>query len=146
MSHASVFFNDSQRVRVWRRRGKRSNSAVTVSALPLDYVTSWFGGAIVYDSTSPLVRIQGTLNAQRYVQNVLHRWQSLTFRDCPMLFFSRIMPAHTLLSSPNMLYEVYRCFRGQRILLIYHQSNTCGMSLDAVSAPASYERPPLANG
>ncbi|GFW16507.1 transposable element Tcb1 transposase [Trichonephila clavipes] len=28
-------------------------------------------GAIEYDSTSPLVRIQGTLNAQRYVQNVL---------------------------------------------------------------------------
>ncbi|GFT02523.1 transposable element Tcb1 transposase [Trichonephila clavipes] len=28
-------------------------------------------GTIVYDSTSPLVRIQGTLNAQRYVQNVL---------------------------------------------------------------------------
>ncbi|GFS53300.1 transposable element Tc1 transposase [Trichonephila clavipes] len=29
-------------------------------------------GASAYDSTSPLVRIQGTLNAQRYVQNVLH--------------------------------------------------------------------------
>ncbi|GFU53860.1 transposable element Tc1 transposase [Trichonephila clavipes] len=28
-------------------------------------------GTIAYDSTSPLVRIQGTLNAQRYVQNVL---------------------------------------------------------------------------
>ncbi|GFS71226.1 transposable element Tc1 transposase [Trichonephila clavipes] len=28
-------------------------------------------GAIAYDNTSPLVRIQGTLNAQRYVQNVL---------------------------------------------------------------------------
>ncbi|GFU31038.1 transposable element Tc1 transposase [Trichonephila clavipes] len=28
-------------------------------------------GANAYDSTSPLVRIQGTFNAQRYVQNVL---------------------------------------------------------------------------
>ncbi|GFV90886.1 transposable element Tc1 transposase [Trichonephila clavipes] len=27
--------------------------------------------AVAYDSTSPLVRIQGALNAQRYVQNVL---------------------------------------------------------------------------
>ncbi|PRD32661.1 UNVERIFIED_CONTAM: hypothetical protein NCL1_19758 [Trichonephila clavipes] len=50
--------------------------------------------------------------------------QSLTFRGCPMLFFSRIMPTHTLLASPNMLYE--------RTLLISHPSNTCGMSLDAV--------------
>ncbi|GFW92464.1 uncharacterized protein TNCV_517821 [Trichonephila clavipes] len=59
-------------------------------------------------------------------------WQSLTFRGCLMLFFSSIMPAHTLLASPNLFYEVYRCFRGQRNLLISHQSNTCGMSLDAV--------------
>ncbi|GFU88976.1 hypothetical protein TNCV_61641 [Trichonephila clavipes] len=42
------------------------------------------------------------------------------------------MPAYTLLASPNLLYEVYRYFRGQRNLLISHQSNTCGMSLDAV--------------
>ncbi|GFT55836.1 hypothetical protein TNCV_566951 [Trichonephila clavipes] len=42
------------------------------------------------------------------------------------------MPTHTLLASLNMLYEVYRCFRGQRTLHISHQSNTCRMSLDAV--------------
>ncbi|GFW72485.1 uncharacterized protein TNCV_3797131 [Trichonephila clavipes] len=42
------------------------------------------------------------------------------------------MPAHTLLASPNMLYDVYRCFRAQRTLLISQQSNTCGMSLEAV--------------
>ncbi|GFS80886.1 hypothetical protein TNCV_126431 [Trichonephila clavipes] len=42
------------------------------------------------------------------------------------------MPAHTPIASPNMLYEVYRCFRGQHTLLISHHSNTCEMSLDAV--------------
>ncbi|GFV90503.1 transposable element Tc1 transposase [Trichonephila clavipes] len=71
MSHASVFFNDSQRIRVWRRRGERSNPAVTVERPTARQRGIMVWGAIAYDSTSPLVRIQGTLNAQLYVQNVL---------------------------------------------------------------------------
>ncbi|GFT36372.1 transposable element Tcb1 transposase [Trichonephila clavipes] len=61
------FFNDSQRIRVWRRRGERSNPAVTVERPTARQRGIMVWGAIAYDSTSPLVRIQGTLNAQRYV-------------------------------------------------------------------------------
>ncbi|GFU49080.1 transposable element Tc1 transposase [Trichonephila clavipes] len=66
------FFNDSQRIRVWRHRGERSNPAVTVEHPTARQRGIMVWGATAYDSTSPLVRIQGTLNAQRYVQNVLH--------------------------------------------------------------------------
>ncbi|UYV83652.1 hypothetical protein LAZ67_23001896 [Cordylochernes scorpioides] len=41
------------------------------NAPPCDNVESWFGGAIAYDSRSPLLRIQGTMTAQRYVDDVL---------------------------------------------------------------------------
>ncbi|GFV97084.1 transposable element Tcb2 transposase [Trichonephila clavipes] len=60
-----------QRIRAWRRRGERSNPAVTVERPNARQRGIMVWGAIAYDSTSPLVRIQGTLNAQRYVQNVL---------------------------------------------------------------------------
>ncbi|GFX66921.1 transposable element Tcb1 transposase [Trichonephila clavipes] len=66
------FFNDSQRIRVWRRRGERSILAVTVKHPTARQRGIMVWGAIAYDSTSPLVCIQGTLIAQRYVQNVLH--------------------------------------------------------------------------
>ncbi|UYV65665.1 hypothetical protein LAZ67_3005028 [Cordylochernes scorpioides] len=46
--------SDSRRVRVWRRRGERSNPAAIVERPP-----------------SPLLRIQGTMTAQRYVDDVL---------------------------------------------------------------------------
>ncbi|UYV69323.1 hypothetical protein LAZ67_6003244 [Cordylochernes scorpioides] len=41
------------------------------NAPPCDNVESWFGGAIAYDSRPPLLRIQGTKTAQRYVDDVL---------------------------------------------------------------------------
>ncbi|UYV72776.1 Transposase [Cordylochernes scorpioides] len=41
------------------------------NAPPCDNVESWFWGAIAYDSRSPLLRIQGTMTAQRYVDDVL---------------------------------------------------------------------------
>lgn len=63
--------SDSHRRRVWRRRGDRSNPAVTVERPTARQRGIMVWGAIAYDGTSPLVRIQGTLNAHRYVQHVL---------------------------------------------------------------------------
>ncbi|UYV79128.1 hypothetical protein LAZ67_17001194 [Cordylochernes scorpioides] len=62
---------DSRRVRVWRRRGERSNPAAIVErpTVRLRGILVW--GAIAYDSWSPLLRIQGTMTAQRYVDDVL---------------------------------------------------------------------------
>ncbi|UYV67208.1 EGFLAM [Cordylochernes scorpioides] len=63
--------SDSRRVRVWRRRGKRSNPAAIVERPTVRQGGIMVWGAIAYDSRSPLLRIQGTMTAQRYVDDVL---------------------------------------------------------------------------
>ncbi|KAJ8898125.1 hypothetical protein PR048_003485 [Dryococelus australis] len=55
---------DDRRIRVWSQpRGPRG--------APPQRNVSWFLGAISYDSRIPLVAIEGTLTAQRYVQGIL---------------------------------------------------------------------------
>ncbi|UYV73741.1 USP8 [Cordylochernes scorpioides] len=63
--------SDSRRVRVWRRRGERSNPAAIVERPTMRQRGIMVWGAIAYDSRSPLLRIQGTMTAQRYVDDVL---------------------------------------------------------------------------
>ncbi|UYV84551.1 hypothetical protein LAZ67_X002594 [Cordylochernes scorpioides] len=63
--------SDSRRVRMWRRRGERSNPAAIVECPTVRQRGIMVWGAIAYDSRSPLLRIQGTLTAQRYVDDVL---------------------------------------------------------------------------
>ncbi|UYV68295.1 hypothetical protein LAZ67_5003731 [Cordylochernes scorpioides] len=63
--------SDSRRVRVWRRRGERSNSAAIAERPTVRQRGIMVWGAIAYDSRSPLLRIQGTMTAQRYVDDVL---------------------------------------------------------------------------
>ncbi|UYV71609.1 Transposase [Cordylochernes scorpioides] len=72
-SDESRFFlsSDSRRVRVWRRRGERSNPAAIVERPTVRQRGIMVWGAIAYDSRSPLLRIQGTMTAQRYVDDVL---------------------------------------------------------------------------
>ncbi|UYV70741.1 ITP [Cordylochernes scorpioides] len=63
--------SESRRVRVWRRRGERSNPAAIVERPTVRQRGIMVWGAIAYDSRSPLLRIQGTMTAQRYVDDVL---------------------------------------------------------------------------
>ncbi|UYV61263.1 SMARCAL1 [Cordylochernes scorpioides] len=63
--------SDSRRVRVWRRRGERSNPAAIVERPTVRQCGIMVWGAIAYDSRSPLLRIQGTMTAQRHVDDVL---------------------------------------------------------------------------
>ncbi|UYV81818.1 hypothetical protein LAZ67_20002585 [Cordylochernes scorpioides] len=63
--------SDCRRVRVWRRRGERSNPAAIVERPTVRQRGIMVWGAIAYDSRSPLLRIQGTMTAQRYVDDVL---------------------------------------------------------------------------
>ncbi|UYV80653.1 TBL1XR1 [Cordylochernes scorpioides] len=63
--------SDSRRVRVWRQRGERSNPAAIVERPTVRQRGIMVWGAIAYDSRSPLLRIQGTMTAQRYVDDVL---------------------------------------------------------------------------
>ncbi|UYV72225.1 hypothetical protein LAZ67_9002243 [Cordylochernes scorpioides] len=61
--------SDSRRVRVWRRRGERSNPAAIVERPTVRQRGIMVWGAIAYGSRSPLLRIQGTMTAQRYVDD-----------------------------------------------------------------------------
>ncbi|UYV82109.1 hypothetical protein LAZ67_21000883 [Cordylochernes scorpioides] len=63
--------SDSRRVRVWRRRGERSNPSAIVERPTVRQRGIIVWGAIAYDSRSPLLRIHGTMTAQRYVDDVL---------------------------------------------------------------------------
>ncbi|UYV73394.1 hypothetical protein LAZ67_10003027 [Cordylochernes scorpioides] len=63
--------SDSRRVRVWHRRGERSNPAAIVERPTVRQRGIMVWGAIAYDSRSPLLRIQSTMTAQRYVDDVL---------------------------------------------------------------------------
>ncbi|GFS97873.1 transposable element Tcb1 transposase [Trichonephila clavipes] len=59
------------RIRVWRHRGERMlNSCVLHRHIgPAPGIMVW--GGIGYHSRTPLVRIAGTLNSQRYISEVL---------------------------------------------------------------------------
>ncbi|GFU52368.1 transposable element Tcb1 transposase [Trichonephila clavipes] len=59
------------RIRVWRHRGERMlNSCIMHRHTgPAPGIMVWSG--IGYHSLTPLVRIPGTLNSQRYISNVL---------------------------------------------------------------------------
>ncbi|UYV71962.1 hypothetical protein LAZ67_9001366 [Cordylochernes scorpioides] len=63
--------SESRRLRVWRRCGERSNPAAIVERPTVRQRGIMVWGAIAYDSRSPLLRIQGTMTAQRYVDDVL---------------------------------------------------------------------------
>ncbi|GFU32919.1 transposable element Tcb1 transposase [Trichonephila clavipes] len=69
-SHICLQHHDG-RIRVWRHRGERLlNSCVMHShTFPAPGIMVW--GGIGYHSRTPLVRIAGTLNSQRYISEVL---------------------------------------------------------------------------
>ncbi|GFW31012.1 transposable element Tcb2 transposase [Trichonephila clavipes] len=64
--------NDDNRVRVWRRLGKRLNPAFALQrhTTPTAAVMVW--GEIACNIRSPLVLIRGTMTAQWYVHDILH--------------------------------------------------------------------------
>ncbi|GFU15778.1 transposable element Tcb1 transposase [Trichonephila clavipes] len=59
------------RIEVWRHRGKRmlNSFAIPLHTGPAPDIMVW--GGIGYHSRTPLVRIDGTLNSQRYISEVL---------------------------------------------------------------------------
>ncbi|UYV65195.1 hypothetical protein LAZ67_3003534, partial [Cordylochernes scorpioides] len=127
--------SDIRRVRVWRRRGERSNPAAIVERPTVRQRGIMVWGAIAYDSRSPLLRIQGTMTAQRYVDNVLRPVTLPYLQGVPNALYQQDNPDRTLLALINKLSKMYRCFPGHRTLLISHQSSTSGTSLDAVCMP-----------
>ncbi|GFU18640.1 transposable element Tcb2 transposase [Trichonephila clavipes] len=66
-----VLGTDDNRVRVWRRPGKRNNSPHTVLRHTAHTIGVMVWGAIAYDSRSTLIVMRGILTSQRYVDDIL---------------------------------------------------------------------------
>ncbi|UYV80607.1 hypothetical protein LAZ67_19000941 [Cordylochernes scorpioides] len=81
--------SDSRRVRVWRRRGEMSNPAAIVERFTVRQREIMVWGAIAYDSRSPLLRIQGTMTAQRYVDDVLRPVTLPYLQGVPNAFYQQ---------------------------------------------------------
>ncbi|GFT81421.1 transposable element Tcb1 transposase [Trichonephila clavipes] len=58
------------RIRVWRHRGERMLNSFAMHRHTGSAPGIMLGGDIVYNSRTPLVRIAGTLNSQRYISKV----------------------------------------------------------------------------
>ncbi|UYV76033.1 hypothetical protein LAZ67_13002225 [Cordylochernes scorpioides] len=64
-------FNDSHRVRVWSRFGDKSNPVASVDLRTSRQRSIMVWGAITYDSRSPLIHIDATMTAHRFLDDVL---------------------------------------------------------------------------
>ncbi|UYV65154.1 hypothetical protein LAZ67_3003351 [Cordylochernes scorpioides] len=127
--------SNSRRVRVWRRRGERSNPAAIVERPTMRQRGIMVWGAIAYDSRSPLLRIQGTMTAQRYVDDVLRPVTLPYLQGVPNALYQQDNARpHTARISQQALQDV-QMLPWHRTLLISHQSSTSGTSLDAVCMP-----------
>ncbi|GFT04651.1 transposable element Tcb2 transposase [Trichonephila clavipes] len=66
-----VLGTDDNRVRVWRRPGKRYNSPHFVLRQTARTAGVMVWGGIAYDNQSILIGMRGTLTGQRYVDDIL---------------------------------------------------------------------------
>ncbi|UYV67738.1 K02A2.6-like [Cordylochernes scorpioides] len=99
--------SDSRRVRVWRRRGERSNPAAIVERPTVRQRGIMVWGAIAYDSRSPLLRIQGIMTAQRYVDDVLRPVTLPYHQGVPNALYQQDNArSHTTLISQQALQDV----------------------------------------
>ncbi|GFV42360.1 transposable element Tcb1 transposase [Trichonephila clavipes] len=110
-------------IRVWRHRGERMlNSCVMHRHTgPAPSIMVWSG--IGNHFRTPLVRIAGTLNSQRYISEVLEPVVLPTFRAWPQPYFKRIMRDHTwhALSKGSSSITRLNCFPGRLALRIFRR-------------------------
>lgn len=102
------FFNDDRRIRVWRRRGERfSESCIhEVDRFGGPNVMVW-GGISLHGKTELTILNQGTVTAERYIQNVI-RPQVIPFaqRMGPgFILMQDNARAHTARSTQTVLEE-----------------------------------------
>ncbi|GFW19663.1 transposable element Tcb2 transposase [Trichonephila clavipes] len=86
---------DDNRVRVWRSRDERLNSAFALQrhTAPTAVVMVW--GAIFYYTRSPLVLIRGTMTTQRYVHDILQPHVLPLIQRLRGAFFNKTMLGFT---------------------------------------------------
>ncbi|UYV64468.1 hypothetical protein LAZ67_3000851 [Cordylochernes scorpioides] len=135
--------SDSRRVRVWRRRGERSNPAAIVERPTVRQRGIMVWGAIAYDSRSPLLRIQGTMTAQRYVDDVLRPVTLPYLQGVPNALYQQDNArSHTARISQQALQDVQMLPwppYSPDLLPIEHVWDIIGRRLHALPQPRSEE-------
>ncbi|GFW48468.1 transposable element Tcb1 transposase [Trichonephila clavipes] len=111
------------RIRVWRHREKRMlNSCVMHRHTgPAPSIIVW--GGIGYHSRTPLVRIAGTLNSQRYISEVLEPVVLPYLQGLAKPYFNRIMRDHTwhALSKGSSSITRLNCIPSRLALQLFHR-------------------------
>ncbi|GFW12977.1 transposable element Tcb1 transposase [Trichonephila clavipes] len=116
------------RIRVWRQWGEGMlNNCVMHRHTGLALGIMVLGG-IGYHSRTPLVRIAGTLNSQRYISEV---WEPVILpylQGLATAIFQQDNARHTwhVLSKDSSSFTRLNCFPGWFTLRIFHRLNTCG--------------------
>ncbi|UYV79563.1 hypothetical protein LAZ67_17003129 [Cordylochernes scorpioides] len=93
------FFQSNDNHRVWLRLGDRSNPAVSVKRRTSRQRGIMVHKAIPYDSRSPLIRIENTMTAQRYLDDVLRPVMLPFFQRPPLIRIENTMTAQRYLDA-----------------------------------------------
>ena len=88
-------------------------------------------GATGYNMRSRLQRIEGSLNSNRYIREVLQPEVLPLLQALHMPYFSRTMPGHTWqgLCRPSSKDDGYHCFSGLHVRHTCRPSNMSGIWL-----------------
>ncbi|GFX57709.1 transposable element Tcb1 transposase [Trichonephila clavipes] len=110
----------NSRIRVWRHRGERllSRCVMHRHTGPAPDIMVW--GGIGYHSRTPLLRIAGTLNSQRYISEVLEPVVLPYLQDLATAIFQQMRdhPWHALSKGSSSITRL-NCFPGRLALRIF---------------------------
>ncbi|GFW72077.1 uncharacterized protein TNCV_4789651 [Trichonephila clavipes] len=115
--------SDDNRVRVWRPRGERFNSAFALQRhiAPTAGVMVW--GAIAYNTRPPLVLIYGTMTAQWYSMTFCNHMCCHSCNGSQEPFFNQTMLVLTRQESQKTVSTLLLPFLGLPDSHICHQSS-----------------------
>ncbi|GFX41778.1 transposable element Tcb2 transposase [Trichonephila clavipes] len=109
-----VLWTDDNRVRVWRRPGKRYNSLQTVLRHTARNAGVMVWEVIAYDSRSTLIVMRGTLTGQCYVDDILRPHVGPFLNGFPgAKFSSKMMLVRIQQELLKTSYVIFRLFHGR---------------------------------
>ncbi|GFV90361.1 transposable element Tcb1 transposase [Trichonephila clavipes] len=111
------------RIRIWRHRGERMLNSCVMHSHTGPALGSMVWGRIEYPSRTPLVRIVGTFNSQRYISGVLESIVLLYLQGLTTAIFQQdnARPHQTNVVQRFSLMTRLNCFPGRLALCIFRR-------------------------
>ncbi|GFW13901.1 transposable element Tcb1 transposase [Trichonephila clavipes] len=132
--------SDENRVRVWKPRGERLNSALDIKRHTTPTAGVMVGGNIAYSTRSPLVLIRGIMIAQRYVHDILQTHVLPLMQRLPGAIFHNTMLGLTWPGCHKTVSALLLFFLGLLDLQICLQTSISGIIWFAIWASHEFER------